>query len=118
VDWREYVSDAELETAYWTARVFVFLSDYEGFAITPLEALAHDVPPVLLDTAVAREVYGDAARLVPPDPASIAGVLAALLTDDAAHADLLAKGRRRLSAFSWNATAATVRAALEQAGAE
>jgi glycosyltransferase involved in cell wall biosynthesis len=118
VDWREYVSDAELETAYWNARVFVFLSDYEGFAITPLEALAHDVPPVLLDTAVAREVYGDAARLVPPDPVAIAGVLTTLLTDEAAHADLLAKGRQRLSAFSWDTTAATVRAALEQAAAE
>jgi glycosyltransferase involved in cell wall biosynthesis len=118
VDWREYVSDADLEAAYWNARVFVFLSDYEGFAITPLEALAHDVPPVLLDTAVAREIYGDAARLVPPDPSAIALALTTLLTDDAAHADLLATGRRRLAAFSWAATAATVREAIEQAAAE
>ena len=51
-----------------SARVFVFLSDYEGFAMTPLEALAHGVPSVLLDTPIAREVYGDAARLVAPGP--------------------------------------------------
>jgi glycosyltransferase involved in cell wall biosynthesis len=118
VDWREYVSDAELEAAYWNARVFAFLSDYEGFAITPLEALAHDVPPVLLDTPVAREVYGEAARLVGPDTGAIAEALTTLLTDDAAHADLLAKGRRRLAAYSWTSTAAAVREALEQAAAE
>ena len=43
--------------------------------MTPLEALAHGVPSVLLDTPVAREVYGDAARLVAADPAAIADAL-------------------------------------------
>lgn len=118
VDWREYVNDQELETAYWSARVFVFLSDYEGFAITPLEALAHGAPPVLLDTAVAREVYGDGARLVSGDRAAVADALATLLRDDAAHADLLARGKRRLAKFSWTDTAATVRRAIEEAAAE
>ena len=36
-----------------------------GFGLTPLEALAAGVPVVVLDTPVAREVYGDAARYVP-----------------------------------------------------
>ena len=49
------------------ARVGVrFLSEYEGFGLTPLEALSAGVPPVVLDTAVAREVYGDAACLRRP----------------------------------------------------
>jgi glycosyltransferase involved in cell wall biosynthesis len=118
VDWREYVPDAELENAYRQARVFVFLSDYEGFAMTPLEALAYGVPSVLLDTPIAREVYGDAARLVGPDPATIANALRTLLTNDDAHADLLARGRARLAAFSWVTTAGAVRTALEEAAAE
>ena len=50
VDWQSYVTDDALELLYDTARVFAFLSDYEGFAMTPLEALAHGVPSVLLDT--------------------------------------------------------------------
>ena len=43
--------------------MFAFLSEYEGFGLTPLEALAAGVPIVVLDTPVAREVYGAAADL-------------------------------------------------------
>jgi glycosyltransferase involved in cell wall biosynthesis len=115
VEWREYVTDAELDAAYRQARVFVFLSDYEGFAMTPMEALAHGVPPVLLDTPVAREVYGDAAALVSTDTAEIAQALMTLLRDEKAHAALLERGRKRLADFSWQTTAASVRRALEEA---
>jgi glycosyltransferase involved in cell wall biosynthesis len=117
VEWRAYVSDEERDRLYATARVFVFLSDYEGFALTPLEAIAHGVPPVLLDTPVAREVYGDAARYVSADPAAIAGALTSLLQDDRAHQDLVAAGARRLPAFSWVRSAAIVLRTLEQAAA-
>ena len=40
--------------------------------MTPLEALAHGVPAVLLDTAVSREVYGGGAIRVAPSPRAIA----------------------------------------------
>jgi glycosyltransferase involved in cell wall biosynthesis len=117
VQWRAYVDEAELGRLYAAARVFVFLSDYEGFAMTPLEAIAHGAAPILLDTPIAREVYGGAALLVPPDPAAIAGALVTLLTDDRAHADLLAAGRRRLARYSWARTAERVLRTLERAAA-
>ena len=53
---------------YARAAVFVFLSEYEGFGLTPLEALAAACR-VVLDTPVAREVYGDA-RVVRARPAT------------------------------------------------
>jgi hypothetical protein len=65
VRWHEYVSDEQLGTLYAEARAFAFLSEYEGLGLTPLEALAAGVPPVLLDTPVARESCGDAAVYVP-----------------------------------------------------
>jgi len=118
VEWRAYVPETELQALYGSARVFAFLSDYEGFGMTPFEAMAHGVPPVLLDTPVGREVYGDSARFVRPGPdgiAEIADALTTLLTDETAHAALVAAGRRRLARGSWRDTAATVLAALEQA---
>jgi glycosyltransferase involved in cell wall biosynthesis len=115
VEYRAYVEEDELSRLYDNARAFVFLSDYEGFALTPFEAIAHGVPPVLLNTPVANEIYGDAARLVEPEPAAIAGALVTLLTDDAAHAALSAAGARRLPAFSWSRTAAAALQALENA---
>ena len=115
VDWREYVDNAELDRLYRSARVFLFLSDYEGFAMTPLEALAHGVPAVLQDTDVSREIYGPAASLVPPQPEAVATALARLLLDDAAHATQLAAGRALLNTFSWSRSASVILRALEEA---
>jgi glycosyltransferase involved in cell wall biosynthesis len=115
VEWQQYVDEATLDRSYAAARAFAFLSDYEGFAMTPMEAIAHGVPAVLADTPVAREVYGHGALLVPPNPAAIAAALVTLLTDDAVHAAVLARGREQLTRYSWTATAAVIRAALEKA---
>jgi glycosyltransferase involved in cell wall biosynthesis len=115
VEWRAYVSDAELAKLYGRARVFAFLSDYEGFAMTPMEALAHGVAPVLLDTPVAREVYGDAAMFVPAETTAIAAALRTLLIDDMARGRIVQAGRERLQTFSWPHAAATIRTALEEA---
>jgi glycosyltransferase involved in cell wall biosynthesis len=114
VEWREYVSDDELAGLYDSARVFAFLSDYEGFALTPMEALAHGGALVLLDTPVGREIYDSAARFVPPRAEAIGDALTALLTDETAHADLVAAGQRLLGRYSWDRAAARILDVLEQ----
>src|SRR5205085_7825939 len=87
---REYVSDRELAALYVEASAFAFLSDYEGFGFTPLEALAVGVPPVVLDTEVAREIYGPSAVYVAqPRPESIATALEKVLTDSDAWQRIL-----------------------------
>ena len=45
VDLRSYVSDDELLALYGQARAFAFLSTYEGFGLTPVEAIISGVPP-------------------------------------------------------------------------
>ena len=112
--WKSYVPDNELQELYASARAFAFLSNYEGYAMTPMEAASHGVPSVLLDTSVAREVYGDAAIRVPLEIPAIANALTTLLTDSDAHARAVALGRARLDAFTWTRTADVLRETLER----
>ena len=107
--------EQELHDLYNRARAFVFISDYEGFAMTPMEALAHGVPVVLEDTAVAREVYADGATFVAPTPEAIAGALLPLLTDEAENRRLVARGVARFDHYSWAESAATMLRVLEEA---
>ena len=108
VEWRAYVDDDTLARLYDEAGAFLFLSDYEGFGITPLEALAHHVPPVVLDLPISREVYGDGAVRVAAEPRAIADALVRLLTNPDECARVLVAGRTRLAHYQWPTTAATV----------
>jgi len=99
---REYISDEELAGLYAEASAFALLSDYEGFGFTPLEALAVGVPPVVLDTDVAREIYGPSAAYVArPEPALIASALETVLTDRAERQRILDAAPRVLARYSW-----------------
>jgi glycosyltransferase involved in cell wall biosynthesis len=121
VSLRSYVDEATLASLYGRARVFVFPSEYEGFGLTPLEALARGVPPVVLDTPIAREVYGDAARYVSADlrdPTALAHAIVELLQSPAARRAVLASAETVLARYDWQHTAAvTLRAIEEAAGA-
>jgi glycosyltransferase involved in cell wall biosynthesis len=103
---RNYVSDDELGTLYAHAWVFAFLSEYEGFGLTPLEAMSAGLPAVVLDTPVAREVYGEAAVYVPADdiPAT-AAALRRFLTSPAAAREVLQRAPDILSRYSWDQAA-------------
>jgi glycosyltransferase involved in cell wall biosynthesis len=78
--------DAAVTRAYHEAAVAVCPSRFEGFGLTPVEAVASGVPVVASDIPPHREFVGAAARLVPLDdvPALAAAVELAL---DAAPAD-------------------------------
>jgi glycosyltransferase involved in cell wall biosynthesis len=104
---RDYVDEATLEGLYASARAFVFLSEYEGFGLTPLEAMARGVPALVLDTPPAREACGDAAVYVarPDDHTAIAFELRRLAEDDGWHAVRSRAGREAAARFSWDRTA-------------
>jgi glycosyltransferase involved in cell wall biosynthesis len=113
---RSYVPEPELADAFCRASVFGFLSEYEGFGLPPLEALASGIPPVLLDTPVAREVCGRAARYVPPnDVPAVAAALIDLLCHPEARAAVMAEAAEVLSRYSWPGAARLTMAALESA---
>jgi glycosyltransferase involved in cell wall biosynthesis len=114
---RSFVPDDELISLYAGARVFAFLSEYEGFGFTPLEALGAGVPIVVLDTPVAREIYGDAARYVRSgDEAGCSEALRALLYDEAARTRILSAAPEVLARYSWTRAAAETLKVIEEAG--
>lgn len=112
-----YVDDATLANLYRRASVFAFLSEYEGFGFTPLEALRAGVPPVLLDTAVARETCGPAARYVAAAAGDdvIASTIAELLTNPDSRAAVLRNAEGVLPRYDWNRAAAETLGVLEEA---
>lgn len=115
VEFRQYISDDELAVLYRQASVFAFLSEYEGFGLTPLEALAAGVPPVVLDTAVAREVCGDAAVFVQPeDVRGTSAALSRMLTSAAAREEVLARAPRVLARYSWDSAASRTLEEIER----
>lgn len=101
-----YVDAADLEGLYALARCFVFASINEGFGIPLLEAMRRGVPVACSRASSLPEVAGDAARYF--DPFSIDDIAAALgdlIGDDRLVAELVERGRRRESEFTWERAA-------------
>lgn len=115
---RDWVDDETLQALYAQASVFVFLSRYEGFGFTPLEAMAHGAVPVVLDTPVAREIYGDAAWRVPESrdlTSDVARAMTQLLTGGAERERLRQAAAPVLARYQWRDTAAHVLRIVEEA---
>ena len=97
-DLRGYVPTEELVRLYQRAACLVHPSLYEGFALTPAEAMACGTPVVARPDAAVRELVGDAGILT-DDLA--AGVRQALAERDR----LRAAGLERAHLYSWAETA-------------
>ena len=118
IDVLPYAPEADLNALYARASVFVFLSEYEGFGLTPLEALSAGVPIVVLDTPISREVYGDAAWYVNPDNTvrGAGDAITTLMNDRAAAAALLEHAPAVLNRYSWDTAATDTLAAITRVG--
>lgn len=101
-----YIDAEELVALYNLAKVFVFPSLYEGFGIPPLEAMSCGCPVVTSNISSLPEVVGDAALLIDPySTEEIAGAIGTLLANHDLHQDLVRKGLRRATEFSWESSA-------------
>ena len=111
----QYLSGEPLAELYSRASVFVFLSEYEGFGLTPLEALSAGTPIVVLDTPVAREVYGDAAAFVRSgDIEATANAIQRLLTNRDEGILQLSRAASMLARYSWDAAADAILPELDR----
>lgn len=94
------VPDEDLAAYYRTARVYVSLSEHEGFCVPLLEAMAADVPVLAYaSTAVPDTLGGAGVQFAPKDLEVAAELLGDLAYDDALRARVIAGQRRRLADF-------------------
>jgi len=93
------------------ASVFVYVSFYEGFGLSPLEALACGAPVVASRISSLPEVVGEAGLLVDPqDPDEIAGAISSVLDHPALAEQLRSASIAQAARFTWDRTVAeTVR---------
>jgi glycosyltransferase involved in cell wall biosynthesis len=98
-----YVPDKDLSPLYSGAMGFVYLSEYEGFGLPPLEAMQCGVPVITSNTSSLPEVVGDAGVML--DPNDIRGLTETLL-DLYLHEDrrqeLARRSKVRAACFSWD----------------
>lgn len=113
-----HVPADDLPVLYAGAMAFVFPSIYEGFGLTPLEAMASGVPVLASDRGSLAEVVGEAGvRLDPERPELTAELLSGLLEDPAQRQGLIVAGLARSRRFTWEACAAVTLAAYRSAAA-
>ena len=100
------LDEVDLSTIYSAADCFAFTSLYEGFGLTPLEAMACGAPVVCSNRTSLPEVVGEAGLLVEPtDPAALSAAILRVLTSAETAQELRARGIARAKQFTWERTA-------------
>jgi glycosyltransferase involved in cell wall biosynthesis len=101
-----FVARQELPMWYNGADLFVYPSLYEGFGLSPLEAMACGTPVIVSDRASLPEVVGDAGLLVDAEDAgALADAMDAVLTSKEQSRSLSERGLARAAGFTWERTA-------------
>lgn len=100
------VADEDLPALYSAADVHAHPAYFEGFGLTPLEAMACGTPVVASDATSLPEVVGEAGLLVPPhDERAWVTALRRVTGDRALHDRLAGDGLARARRFTWEETA-------------
>jgi len=115
VRWLGAIPGSDLAALYSAALLFVFPSEYEGFGLPVLEAMACGTPVICSRASSLPEVAADAALLFDPyDVSDIADALRQALEDEALRAQLAERGAQRVLQFSWSKVAAQTHAVYRQ----
>lgn len=97
-----YIPDSDLAILYNAAEMLAYACLYEGFGIPILEAMACGCPVVTSNLSSMPEIAGDAALLVDPkEVQQIKSAMDRLIKDKKLRKDMIKKGLKRSSQFSW-----------------
>ena len=99
----EYISDDELIKLYRKAKVFCFLSSFEGFGLPIIESMACGTPVIALNNSSITEIVADSGVLIDNnDLSKIAREIYELITNDKHYKQYVEKGMRNYLKFNWN----------------
>jgi len=109
------LGDHLLQEYYQIADFFVYLSEYEGFAIPPLEAMSYGVPVVLSDTPAMNTIYRNAACFATSiTPTAVAEAIRNVLENESEKSRLINAGREIAARYTWRETARIISSDWEQ----
>lgn len=98
----KFVPEADLSVLYAGSRLFVYPSQYEGFGLPVLEAMASAIPVISSTDPALVEVGGDAIwQICPEDRVTFTRVLEQGLEDEQWRTTAQAKGLARAKGFTW-----------------
>lgn len=111
----EYVPTEDLPALYSGASVLAHPAIYEGFGMTPLEAMACGTPVAVSDIATIREVIKDPGQYFDPyNPMSIGQALIAAVSDDKHGKDTAYEASIITNNFTWDHTAEQLLHSIER----
>jgi glycosyltransferase involved in cell wall biosynthesis len=111
-----FIEEEDKPAIYSGASAFVFPSLYEGFGLTPLEAMSCGTPVICSNRTSLPEVVGDAAISFDPDNLrELVQDMHSVLTHNELQADLRVRSLKRAAQFNWHKTAIETIAAYQEA---
>ncbi len=100
------VSQEDLLHLYNAAWVFIFTSQYEGFGLPPLEAMACGTPVISSNAPAMPEALGEAPLYFPhSEPDALAERILSLAEDESLQKELYQAGLEQAARYTWDNTA-------------
>lgn len=98
-----YVKDEDRAALFSGASLFVYPSQYEGFGIPPVEAMACGVPTITSDNSSLPEAVGSAAKTVSADSiGDLSKMIVKVLGDSKLQEKMRTEGFKQADKFSWD----------------
>jgi len=112
---RQFVPDSDLPALYTGATALVHPALYEGFGMTPLEAMAYGTPVAVSDIPAVREVVGDAGIYFDAeDTQAMSAKIKLVLEDETLRKKLSEAGRQRARQFTWDKSVTKLLQCIEE----
>lgn len=111
----KFISDMDLNNFYSGAEFFISPSYYEGFGLTPLEALKAGTPIIISNVTSLPEVFSDAALYCDPhDPKDIASKMHFLWNNETEKKRILSNSIKLFNLYNWDNTVLNIKKLFEE----